>query len=49
MLKKLSAVVVLGLLLATFVSSALAQCNPDKQIKDQKPVCCQCCCCKCAK
>ncbi len=49
MLKKFMILVISGLLLATFVSSAFAKCNVDKQIKDQKASCCQCCCCDCAK
>ena len=49
MLKKFVAGVILSLLLATLVSYAFAQCNPDRQMKDQKVTACQCCCCNCAK
>lgn len=50
MLKKFMILVISGLLLATFVSFAFAQCcKTSKEIRDQKASCCQCCCCNCAK
>ena len=45
MLRKTVALVVLGLLVAVFVSYAFAQCNVDKLAKGQKPACAQSCCC----
>jgi hypothetical protein len=47
MVKRLIAIMVLGLLMVGSASYVYAQCNVDKQPKDQKVACCQCCCCKC--
>lgn len=49
MLRKFMIPVLAGLILTTFISFVFAQCKTNKQIKDQKASCCQCCGCNCAK